>query len=102
MLRACHLQPLWNPINGNDLISAEHIGTANGKLPYWSTAPDGDGIASLDVAVFSSHIAGGKDIGQKQDLLVRRPAGILTGPTSAKGTRMYSACPPAYPPYIWE
>ena len=25
----------------------------------------------------------------------------LTGPTSANGTRAYSACPPAYPPRIW-
>src|SRR3712207_2772977 len=30
------------------------------------------------------------------------PAGILIGPTSAKGTRAYSACPPAYPPNICE
>src|SRR5580704_6911197 len=30
------------------------------------------------------------------------PDGILIGPTSAKGTRMYSACPPANPPSMCE
>src|SRR5690242_4681192 len=27
-----------------------------------------------------------------------KPSGTLMGPTSANGTRAYSACPPAYPP----
>src|ERR1051326_6814071 len=30
------------------------------------------------------------------------PSGILSGPTSAKGTRAYWACPPANPPNICE
>src|SRR3954454_6184636 len=30
------------------------------------------------------------------------PFGTLIGPTSAKGTRAYCACPPAYPPYKCE
>src|SRR5262249_59003545 len=66
VLRARHLEPLWNAINGNDVIRTEHVGTANGKLPDWSTAPDGYSIAPLDIAVFGSHVAGGNDIGQKQ------------------------------------
>src|SRR6266700_718980 len=65
-----HLEPLWNAINSDDVLSAEHVGTANRKLPDRSTAPDGDGITPLDVAVLGSHVTGGKDIGQKQDLLV--------------------------------
>src|SRR5947208_5990661 len=70
VLRARHLEPLWNAINGDNVISTEHVGTTNSKLPYRSTAPDSDGIAPLDVAVLGSHIAGGKNVGQKQDLLV--------------------------------
>src|SRR6185436_11120953 len=31
-----------------------------------------------------------------------KPAGILIGPTSANGTRAYSACPPAKPPVRCE
>src|SRR4030095_793302 len=69
VLRARHLEPLWDSINSNDVIRTEYVGTANRKLPHWSTAPDGYGIAPLDVAVLGSHVAGGKDIGQKQDLL---------------------------------
>src|SRR5437879_7838485 len=63
LLRARHLEPLWDAINGDDVISTEHIGTTNGKLPYRSTAPDGDGSAALEVAVLGSHIAGGKNVG---------------------------------------
>src|SRR5580704_14696972 len=31
-----------------------------------------------------------------------RPDSILSGPTSAKGTRRYSACPPGNPPIMCE
>src|SRR3954462_6745338 len=31
-----------------------------------------------------------------------RWSGTLRAPTSANGTRTYSACPPAYPPYMCE
>ena len=65
MLHARHLEPFWNAINGDDVISAERVGTAHGKLPDRSTAPDGYGITPLDSAVLGSHIADGKDIGQK-------------------------------------
>jgi hypothetical protein len=65
VLHARHLEPLWNSINSNDVIHTEHVGTANCKLPDRSTASDGYSIAPLDVAVLGSHVAGGKDIGQK-------------------------------------
>src|SRR5262245_52137828 len=85
VLRARHLEPLWNPIDGNDVISAEHVGTANSKLPYRSTPPDGYGITPLDIAVLGSHIAGGKDIGQKQDLLVPEAGRYFEGAHVGKG-----------------
>src|SRR6266446_617257 len=69
-LRFSHLQSLWNPINGNDLIRTEHIGAPNRKLTYRSTTPDGHGIAWLAVTIFCGHVAGGEDVRQKQDLLV--------------------------------
>ena len=28
--------------------------------------------------------------------------GMMLGPTSANGTRTYSAWPPSYPPVVWE
>ena len=31
-----------------------------------------------------------------------QPFSIFNGPTSAKGTRAYCACPPAYPPIMCE
>ena len=69
-LRFGHVQALRHPIDGNDLISAEHVSTANGKLAYRPAAPDRHGVAPLDVAVFCGHVTSGKDIGQKQYLLV--------------------------------
>jgi hypothetical protein len=48
------------------------------------------------------HVAGRKDVGEKEDLLVDEAVGDLDRPTSANGTRAYCACPPGYPPSMWE
>ena len=65
-------------------------------------APDGDHLAGLDVAHLRAHVAGREDVGEEQHLLVGEAVGTLSGPTSANGTRAYSACPPAKPPVMCE
>ena len=67
----------------------------DGELPDRSAAPDRDGIARLDVAVLRGHVAGREDVGEERTCSSEMPAGTLSGPTSANGTRTYSACPPA-------
>ena len=79
------------------LIRTEHVGTANGKLPNRSTAPDGYGITPLDAIVLGSQQWG--RYRTKTGPARRGGCVVFWGPTSAKGTRMYSACPPAYPTY---
>ena len=55
-----------------------------------------DRVARLDVAVLRGHVAGREDVGEEQRLLVGRArSGIFRQPTSANGTRTYSAWPPA-------
>jgi hypothetical protein len=38
-----------------------------------AAAPHGNGVAWLDVAVFSGHVSRRKDVGKEQDLFVRKP-----------------------------
>jgi hypothetical protein len=51
-------------------FSAEQEGAADGKLSDRATSPYRDGVAGLDVAKHRRHVAGRKDIGQKQYLFV--------------------------------
>src|SRR5436190_12840136 len=39
---------------------------------------------------------------RKRTLSSGRPSGTFSAPTSANGTRAYSAWPPANPPVMWE
>ena len=77
-------------------LGAEQERAFHRELPDRAAAPDRDGVARLDVAHVRAHVACREDIGQEQHLLVGqvRPA-PSAGPTSANGTRAYSAWPPA-------
>ena len=48
------------------LLGAEHVGAADGELADRAAAPDGDGVAGLDVAVLGGHVAGGEDVGEEE------------------------------------
>lgn len=39
-------------------------------MPDWSAPPDGHRIAALNIALFSSHVARGENVGEKEHLLV--------------------------------
>ena len=61
--------------DGNNAPRAEHEGRHDGEQSDWPAAPNRDGLALLDVAVFSRHVPGGKNVGQEKHLLV----GIAVG-----------------------
>ena len=85
-------ETLGHRVDGDDPLGAQQEGAADGELADRAAAPDRDRVAALDVAEVRRHVAGREDIGQEQDLLVAQsPSGTLIGPTSANGTRRYSA-----------
>src|ERR1051325_6825493 len=72
-LRAAFLreaEPFGNAVDGDHAFGAEHEGAADRELSDRSAAPDGDGIAGLEVAILRGHVAGGKNVGQKQHLFI--------------------------------
>ena len=97
--RLGHREPLGNALDRDDPLGAEEEGAADRKLADGAGAEDRDRVAGRDVAVLRRHPARREDVGEEEDLLVGRSRrGSSGGPTSAYGTRTYSACPPAYPP----
>ena len=73
-------QPLGYGIDGNDALGSEEKGTPDGELPDGAAAPYRHRLAALEVAEIRRHVAGRKDVGQKQDLLVAESVRNLDGP----------------------
>ena len=90
------LEPVRIVVDGDHLARAHEERALHREEPDRAAAPDRDGVALLDVGVLRRHPAGRQDVGEEQHLLVLElPSGMTIGPTSEKGTRTYSACPPA-------
>ena len=63
-------QPLRHAIDRDDALGAEQIRALDRELAHRPAAPDGDGVAGLDVAVLGGHVTGREDVGEEQHLLV--------------------------------
>src|SRR5512138_3162567 len=68
-----HAQARGYMIDCNYPFRTKQVGALDRELTYWSTAPNGDRISRLDLAVFCSHITGGENVGEKKHLLVAQP-----------------------------
>src|ERR1700722_657134 len=74
-------------------------------IANWATGPHPHTaiVSPFSIPAFSAAMYPvGKISDRKRTFSSGRSDSILNGPTSAYGTRKYSACPPAYPPSIWE
>ena len=80
-------------VDGDD-AGADDPRALHREEPDRTAAPDRDRVALLDLGIHRRHPAGGQDVGEKSTCSSSRPSGITIGPTSEKGTRTYSACPP--------
>src|SRR5262249_40263944 len=57
-LRPREQQSIRAAVDGDDAFGPEEVRALDGKLADGAAAPDGDGIATLDVAVLGGHVAG--------------------------------------------
>jgi hypothetical protein len=64
----------WSPAIESELERAQQERALNRELPHRPAAPHRDHIAPFDLAVFRGHVAGGKDVREKEHLLVGRAA----------------------------
>src|SRR5215216_6147093 len=74
-----HFQSFWITIDCDHAGRVEHPGALNCELADRSTAPHSDCIARLDIAIFSSHITGGENISQKENLFIAKAIFDLEG-----------------------
>src|SRR3954471_4017507 len=51
-------------------LGAEQERAADCKLADWATSPDRNHVTRLDLAIFCRHVAGRKNIREKQDVFV--------------------------------
>jgi len=66
-------QPFGNMVDGNDSLSAEHVRAANGEKSHRTAAPDRNYVPRLYTAILGCHITSGKNVREKQDLLIGVP-----------------------------
>src|SRR5437868_5244018 len=62
-----HFEPFGKAVDGNHATRAEQIGGLDGELTDGPAAPNGKDIAALDIAVLSGHIAGRKNVREKEN-----------------------------------
>ena len=70
--RAGELEPVRVVVDGDHPRCAHDPRALHGEEADRPAAPDGDGVALLDVGVVGRHPAGRQDVGEEQHLLVRR------------------------------
>src|SRR5205085_8289139 len=66
-----HFQTAGNSVNGEDTSCIQQPGAGDGKLPYRAAAEDSHSAARMDLGQISSHVAGGKNIGKQNGLIVQ-------------------------------
>src|ERR1051326_2273532 len=79
------LQSVVKPINGNYPLGSENESASDGELAHRAAAPDGHRVAWLNIAIFRAHITGGKDVREKDDLLVGNAGGNFQWTHVSKG-----------------
>ncbi len=60
-------------VDGDHLLRPEQPRAPDRELPHRPASPHGHHVAVLDLAVLRGHVAGGKDVGQEENLLVAQP-----------------------------
>ena len=80
-----HPQPVLEPVDGDDALRTQQERALDGKQADRTAAPHRNRVAGLDVAHLGAHIAGGQDVRQEQDLLVRQCAIDLQRPDIGEG-----------------
>jgi hypothetical protein len=80
-----HSEPIFEAAHCQNPVGAEQFGAEDGELAGRAASEDRDCVAIGDLGYFSSEIAGRKDIGNQDRLLVRDLLGSFTKPTLAKG-----------------
>jgi hypothetical protein len=75
-----HVEALLEAVDGDDAPRPEQEGALDGEQPDGAAAPDGDGVARLDVAVLGGHVAGREDVAEEEHLLVVDALGNLHRP----------------------
>src|SRR6187551_3916599 len=65
-----HLQTVGVAIDRDHPFCAKELGARNRELPDWTRTPNRDDLPGLNVAHLCAHVAGGKDIGQEEYLLI--------------------------------
>src|SRR5205085_10150303 len=65
-----HAQPVWESVNGDHPFRSQQEGAADGKLADWPAAPDGDGVAGLNVTIHGAKVAGRKDVREEHYFVV--------------------------------
>ena len=74
-----HGEALGHGVDGDHPLGPQQEGAADGELRHRAAAPDGDGVAGFDLAELGTHVAGGEDVGQEEDLVVGEVVGHLDG-----------------------
>src|SRR3546814_11459057 len=70
---ACQLKTMGVMVDTDHSFSAHEQRALNGKEANRTAAPYSHGVAFLDVGIVSGHPAGGKAVGQDQNLIVVHP-----------------------------
>ncbi len=79
------MEALGEAVDSDDLLGAEHVGAGDGEETDRAAAPDRDGVAGPDVAVFGGLVAGGEDVGEEEDLFVGEVVLDLDGADIGEG-----------------
>ena len=62
---ACHLQALWDAINSDNPLRAQHECAADRELSNWATSPYRNDISRTDAAILRRHVTGWKNVREK-------------------------------------
>jgi hypothetical protein len=89
------LQPVVEVVDDDDAARAHQPGRLGGEEPT-GPAPNTTTVSPSSMSPISApEVAGRARVGQQHGVVVVHPVGISVGPTSANGTRTYSAWPPS-------
>ena len=66
----CHAQSLGHPVYRDYTFCTEHPCALDRELPDGAASPDRNCVAVLHLTIFGGHVTRGKNVGQKQHLII--------------------------------